>query len=351
MATQTTITDVLPSDWYSNPAVFALEQDRIFEHSWQLVGSAAQVAAPGDYLTFRAGTIPAVVTRDKGGDLHGLVNVCRHRGTEIVDGEGSVKSLQCRYHGWTYGLDGCLIAAPRAREHPSFSVNDHRLPRIQASEWFSMVFVNADPEAPALEEMLYELSEMLADTSISFHAMGKPIRRVWEIAANWKILVENFLECYHCPLVHPSFSKLIEMDDFEWRQYEHFATLGGSIRDGSGATGSDLFTAYIWPNTFLNAYPGPSNVANQVIVPLSPDRSLLVYDYFLLGDVEEAQRRDFLEFWDTVQREDIPLCESVHRGLASGTLPLINPMLPREELLGFLHRRVRRTVGDGSGVA
>jgi phenylpropionate dioxygenase-like ring-hydroxylating dioxygenase large terminal subunit len=346
MTIDATSRQVLPAQWYSDPSVFEIEQRRIFGHSWQLAGSAAQVAEPGDCLPFRAGELPLLVTRDDAGALNGMVNVCRHRGSEIVREPGRHKRLQCPYHGWTYGLDGCLRAAPRSRENPDFSVDRHRLPRAQAAEWSSMLFVNPDSDAPPLAGLLGELGTILDATSVPWSAMGTPIRREWEIQANWKILVENYLECYHCPLVHPSFSGVIDMDDFSWRESEHFIIQGGPIRDGSGATGSDLFTAYIWPNTFLNTYPGPANVTTQVIVPVAPDRSVLIYDYYFLEEVEEATQREFLEFWDIVQQEDVPLCESVHRGLASGSLPEPNLMLPREDLLGWLHGRVRGAIGD-----
>ena len=177
-----------PWVWYSDPDVLRRERERIFRSAWHYVGHAGRLSEEPSYFACETGGVPAVVTRDADGELRAFLNVCRHRGAEIAAGEGRRETLQCPYHAWTYGLDGRLRTAPRAAED---DLGEVALAPLRLEAWGPFLFVNADPDAPPLAvdvELPFDPAEL------RFHE-----RVDYSLAANWKIAVENYLECYHCP--------------------------------------------------------------------------------------------------------------------------------------------------------
>src|SRR4026208_2277592 len=207
----------LPAGWYSDSAILALERERIFKHTWQYACVKAQVAEPGDYFATKAGTIPVVLVRDKDGELKGFVNVCRHRGHVVMQGSGHRETLQCPYHAWTYGPDGCLPKAPPSRRAPRSG---------------PFVCVNAARGADSRGEPLGVLPETVAETGIDLDSLKFHHRGEYVIEANWKIAVENYLECYHCPVAHPGFSSVINVDpdSFALASSGYVSTQRGPVR-------------------------------------------------------------------------------------------------------------------------
>jgi choline monooxygenase len=190
-----------PWDWYSDPDVLRLERERIFRSAWHYVGHAGRLAEPSSYFACETGGIPVVVTRDVDGELRAFLNVCRHRGAELARGEGRRETLQCPYHAWTYGLDGRLRSAPRAAEA---DLGEVELASLRLESWGPFLFVNADPGAPspALDlELPFDPSELVFRERVEY-----------SLGANWKVAVENYLECYHCPVAHPAFSRLVDVE-------------------------------------------------------------------------------------------------------------------------------------------
>jgi phenylpropionate dioxygenase-like ring-hydroxylating dioxygenase large terminal subunit len=349
----------LPGSWYTDPAVFAEEKRRIFHHAWQYAGDAAAVANAGDFVTTRAGDVPLVVVRAPDGELTAFVNVCRHRGAEVVlEERGNRRSLQCHYHAWTYGLDGSLRAAPGERGQRDFDKTQLSLPRAQAATWGPFLFVNPDADAPPLAAALGELPRVVAASGLDLEALRLRERADYDTAANWKAIVDNQLECYHCPVAHPSFMTLVDTDDYTTEEFPTFSVQRGKVResarDGSGpyriAAGvEDSFYAFLWPNFALNVYPGPGNVSVNVYVPLAPDRTLARYHYYFADAVSDEELAEFIRFIDQVQREDIVLCESVQRGLTSGFYDRGRLIEGREDGLRHFQRLVHGALaGDGS---
>lgn len=222
----------LPWSWYDDPEVLRLEQERIFARAWQYVGRVGQAARPGDYFASRVGDVPAVVVRDQAGMLRAFLNVCRHRGAELVDGDGRRETLQCHYHAWTYALDGSLRAAPRSDREPDFDQDELSLLPLQVDSWGPFLFVNPDREAAPLADTLGELPEIVASSGIDLDSLAFHARLDYELEANWKIAVENFLECYHCPVAHPGFSGVVDVDPdaYTLEAHETFASQFGTIR-------------------------------------------------------------------------------------------------------------------------
>jgi phenylpropionate dioxygenase-like ring-hydroxylating dioxygenase large terminal subunit len=334
----------LPASWYVDSAVFAAEKQQIFRRCWQYAGLAEDLSRPGDFFTYEAGDVPLIVLRDRDGCLRAFVNVCRHRGSQLIlESCGNRKSLQCGYHAWTYDLDGSLRAAPGEKAEAGFDRAEFHLAPAQVDTWGPFVFVNPDPGAPPLAEVLGELPRLVDETGIELSAIRRRRRDRYEIAANWKVVVDNYLECYHCPVAHPAFADLIDLDQYTIRTYDAFSTQTGPVTDSARTGKRSLYSigegveagfyVYLWPNFMLNIYPGPGNVSLNLILPAGVDRTVARYEYCFVEAVGDEEVSDFVRFIDQVQREDTALCESVQRGLASGAFGQGKLMLSRERAL------------------
>lgn len=356
----------LPAAWYTDPASFARERERIFRRHWQYVGLAEQVANPGDFFTCALGEAPLVVVRDEAGALRAFANVCRHRGSQLVlEACGSRKTLQCAYHAWTYNLDGSLRAAPGMKDEPGFDPRAFPLHAVPVAMWGPFIFVNPDRAARPLGELLGTLPDLVAATGLDLGGLRRRVRRTYDIAANWKVVVDNYLECYHCPVAHQGFCDLIDVSSYEVAEYEYFSTQTGKLKesakasDGASAPGlydvrgevREGFYAFLWPNFTLNIYPGPGNVSLNLFLPLAVDRTLAVYDYCFVDAVGATEERDFVAFIDRVQEEDVALCESVQRGLRSGYFDQGKLMLRRESGLRHFQKLVYRSLARGSAIS
>jgi choline monooxygenase len=353
-----TMTQTLPYDWYVDPSVLRREQERIFGRFWQYVARADQVAEPGRFSTGRLGSIPIVVVRGRDGELRGFVNVCRHRGSVICKGEGRRETLQCPYHAWTYDLDGSLRAAPRADSEPGFDAAGLGLVPVQVESWGPFVFANAAADAPPLGEQLGELPALLAATGLDLGQLVFHRRDENRYEANWKVCAENFLECYHCAVAHPSFSKAIDiapgsytLEAHRWvaSQYGVARDGGGGVYDADGAVTRGQFHL-LFPATVINVMPGPPNLSIGPIVPLEAETTYRYLDYFFLPDVDERWLADFLELDVQVGREDLALVERVQAGLGSGALPFGALMPGSERLIGHFQSLVVETLGADTTV-
>jgi phenylpropionate dioxygenase-like ring-hydroxylating dioxygenase large terminal subunit len=329
-----------PWSWYRDPAVLEREEDEIFRRTWQYVGVLGeQNVVPG-----WAGRVPVVVVRDETGAERAFVNVCRHRGSVVVEEPGSRKTLQCGYHAWTYGLDGSLRTAPRAEELGDRS--DLGLVELRLGAWGPFRFVNVDGDAPPLEDVLGEVPAMLAEGGIDVDTLEFHHRVDWELSANWKIATENFLECYHCAVAHPGFSSMVETGPDEYRLEArpwHLSQFG-RLKDPTGALLPEGQFHLLWPNTGINVFPGRPNLSIGPILPLAPGRTRRVLDYFFAPDEEEAWIAEFLEFDDQVGREDTKLIESVQRGAGSGAIPDGRLLPESEQLVAAFQVRLREAL-------
>jgi choline monooxygenase len=331
----------LPYDWYSDPAVLRLERERVFRRAWQYAARADQVAEPGSFCTVDAGGIPIVLVRDQESTLRAFVNVCRHRGSLVCEGEGKRETLQCPYHAWTYDLDGSLRAAPRSEREPGFDKERLGLVPVLADTWGPFVFVNPDADAAPLAETLGELPGLVAAAGLDVDALRFLKRSSSEYEANWKVCCENFLECYHCQVAHPGFSKVVDVsvDAYTLEESRFFSSQFGPVReawkgefDPRGPVERGQFH-FLWPNVTLNIMPGHPNLSIGPVVPAGPERTSRFLDYFVGPEVEDDWIRDLLEFDDQVGAEDTVLVERVQRGLRGGGLEHGRLMLESERLI------------------
>jgi choline monooxygenase len=337
----------LPASWYSDEAVLQRERERIFTSAWQYAGPAELVAEPGSFLASVAGHIPVVVTRAQDGELRALVNVCRHRGHVVAQGAGSRATLQCPYHAWTYELDGTLRRAPRSEREPGFDPDGLSLLPVAIGTWGPFVFVNPNPDAPPLQEALGHLPQTVARSGLDLDGLRFHSHVPWEQPVNWKVALENYLECYHCPTAHPGFSKVIDVDPDSYRLSveELVSSQTGPLRE-EAADGDMRQSQYhfVWPNTTINISPGPQNVSIERWVPLGPRATVEATDYFFGEGVPAERIEESIAFDTQVASEDVSLVRSVQRGLDSRTVEQGRLMPESEQLVAAFQRRVHDTL-------
>jgi len=334
----------LPWSWYSDPALLRLESERIFARTWQYVGHVGQASEPASYFTSTAGEIPIVVTRTRDDELRAFVNVCRHRGHAVAQGVGRRETLQCGYHAWTYGLDGELITAPRSEREQGFDRAELGLVTVAVDRWGPFVFVNPDVDAAPLQESLGDVPALLAE-AIDVDSLVHHFRVEWELAANWKVACENFLECYHCPVAHPSFSKVVDVHPDAYRLQTSGLTSSqfGQVRENGGPayTGREIGGSqfhFVWPNFGLNVFPGEPNLSCGPILPGGPERTARFLDYFFGADVDQAWIDELLELDNQVGMEDSILIEGVQRGMRAGAIGEGRLMSASEPLIAHFQR-------------
>jgi choline monooxygenase len=352
--TRAALTHTLPYDWYVDPAALDVEHERIFDTAWQYVGHAGQVAEPGTVVAARAGRTPVLLTRARDGVLRGFVNVCRHRGFVLCDGEERRETIQCPYHAWTYGLDGALRSAPRADRELDLDHGELGLLPVSVDTWGPFVFANPLAGAPPLAEQLGELPHVMTETGIDldrlvFAFRGEPAPYV----ANWKVIVENFLECYHCPVAHPSLARAIDVgaDAYRLRTHPTFSSQhavarngGGGVYDAAGEVEQGQFHL-LFPNTTVNVMPGHPNLSIGPVLPDGPERTLRYLDYFFAPDVDGAWRDEFMVLDAAVGDEDRVLVERVQAGIRSRGVPDGRLMPESERLIAHFQELVLAAVG------
>jgi glycine betaine catabolism A len=342
-------TKTLPQRYFVSPEIFAEEQKSIFSKEWLLVGHQSQIPKPGDYFLATITGESVIVTRDQKSQVRGFYNVCRHRGTRLKeDACGHASAIQCPYHAWTYGLDGRLVGAPHMDEVPGFEKADYPLRQVNLGVWEGFILVNlADGEARLRSEAtarqrsgdFISLERWFAPLNGKFlhwnMSILQPAKRIeYDVRANWKLMFENYSECYHCPGVHPQLQKVSPYDSAE-NDLREGPFLGGfmKINPGKSLTMSgnacaafvgkienlqQVFYYSIFPNMLLSLHP--EYVMVHQLWPQSPERTLIVCDWLFHPDA--FQRKDFnpqdaIEFWDMTNKQDWHVCELSQQGISS----------------------------------
>jgi choline monooxygenase len=315
----------LPSQLYTDPEVFAAEKENVFARSWQVVGHHDQVARPGDYFTTEWNGEPLLLVRGLDSKLRGFYNVCRHRAGPPAEGCGSRRLFRCGYHGWTYGLDGSLISSTEMEGVKDFHAEDFALTPVKVEEWFNFIFVNLEDDCAPLRECLGEMPAQAGNCHIDGMKLFE--RRTYDMKCNWKTYVDNYLEGYHLPSVHPGLNRELDYNAYVVEPHENYVRQFSPIRGAQPGdaiprryreAGEDLTTDYFWvfPNWMLNCYP--DNVSLNIVVPLEPERTLAIFEWYLA----EAQHsspaaKASVEFSHQIQVEDIAICEAVQKNLRS----------------------------------
>lgn len=340
----------LPARFYVGETMLAMEKRAVFARSWQLVAHQGQLAEAGDHVVEQVGDVPVIVVRGQDGVLRAFPNVCRHRAGPLAlcNGKGA-RALHCKYHGWSYTLEGQLRSAPEMQGAADFDVSSIRLPPLRVVEWQGLVFVALSENVPPFEEVYAGISERIAPIDLA--AMRFLRRDSYDIACNWKVYIDNFLEGYHLPHVHPGLSKVLDYrvydtELFPWHSLQHSPLRNSGDIYGDG----EAFYYFVYPNVMLNIMPG--RLQTNRILPLGPDRCRVEFDYYYAQDAgAQARIANDQAFSDEVQAEDITICEAVQKGLVSGTYEAGRLCPKRESALWLFHNQLRAAYAAVGGAA
>ncbi len=332
--------EALPAPWYCEPSTVAVERARVFDRGWHLLAHASRLRAPGDHVVADCAGLPVIAVRGADGALRAFHNVCRHRAGPIALCDGlAAKSLRCKYHGWTYTLEGRLRSAPEMQGAEGFEVDNIQLPRLDVREWQGLVFASVDAAAAApFDALVAGIGERLGPGRELATYSGHR-RAAYEIACNWKVYVDNFLEGYHVPHVHPALNRMLDYRSYRTELAPWSALQWSPLESDPALYGDgDALYWWLWPNTMLNVLPG--RLQTNRVVPLGVDRCRVEFDTYYAPGNEQSADAD-LAFSDEVQHEDIGICETVQRGLASGSYSSgpLNPL--RETALAHFHALLR----------
>jgi Rieske 2Fe-2S family protein len=341
---------LLPREAYTDPAVFAWEQEHFLRRRWVCVARSEELPAPGDQRAVSVGKDSVLLVRGKDGALRAFANACRHRGHELLPCDAPAaknRTIVCPYHAWTYALDGRLIAAPNFRHVKSFDASEFPLMTVPAEEWHGYVFLNASGDAGPLADQLGDLDDVVAPYDIA--SLVTLARHDYVVDSNWKVLSENYNECYHCPTIHPELCAVSPPDsggDYEgvgaWVGGWMELIDGGQTMSLSGASEGPLIDGLdqersktvgyvdVFPNLLISVHP--DYVMSHRLTPLSATATRIECTWAF--PKAAAERAGFdpsyaVDFWDITNKQDWGACESVQRGLASPTW-VPGPIAPME---------------------
>ena len=321
----------IPARWYLEPDFLTAEKERVFWRTWQPVARSEDLLRGGDYVTCELLGEPLVIARTVEGGLNAFYNVCRHRAARVAQGKGNRKSLQCQYHGWTYGLDGRLRRAPEFDGVQEWQAEQVCLQSVQVAEWHPFVYVNLDPAALPLQSFLEPIAAEVRERGFNVANMRLAERRDYTVDCNWKVYVDNYLEGYHIPIAHPGLFRELDYDQYRVQTFAHYSKQHAPMRPASDVTVHDRDRRYlrteaeeealyywVFPNVMLNFYP--DNLQMNIILPLDHERTLTIFEWYFeqpgSGPGWESMQQS-VAFSDQVQKEDIALCEMVQQGLRS----------------------------------
>jgi choline monooxygenase len=344
------VASTLPSRYYVDPKYLAEEMEKIFARTWQIVGRSEQVARPGDYFTAQLCGEPLLLVKDAEMKLRGFYNVCRHRAGPPAEGCGSRKVFRCGYHGWTYGLDGRLLNAPEMEGTSNFCMEEFALRPVRVEEWEGQVFVNLNEHAEELREALRELPGQVA--KYKFGEMKLAGRRDYHMQCNWKVYIDNYLEGYHLPSVHPSLNRELDYNAYVTTLYERHSAQVSPIRGPENEANverrykqadGDLSAEYYWifPNWMLNCYP--DNVSLNIVLPTGSETCVAIFEWYF-PEKTIAAAEETMKFSDEIQLEDGKICETVHKNLKSRSYDRGRYSVKQERGVHQFHRLYAETM-------
>jgi choline monooxygenase len=315
----------IPAPWYFDSRIAALERNSVFSATWQVVGRTDQVRDNGQFFTAELAGEPLVVVRREHGELRAFYNVCRHHAAAVVtEAQGSARQFRCPYHGWTYGIDGALKGMVEFEGVSNFDRANNGLVPVRVDTWENFVFVNLDGRAAPLKDFLGVVPELVAPLELS-NKLRFFDRRVYTLNCNWKVYVDNYLDGgYHVPHAHKGLSSVIEYTKYTIENFDRACLQSSPLSsDASSEAGvaatrqGRAFYLWIYPNFMINAYERVMDT--NLVLPLAIDRCAVVFDYYFADTsvAAEVRNRESIAVSERVQDEDMAICDSVQRGLAS----------------------------------
>jgi choline monooxygenase len=317
----------LPATWYYDPVIYQQEKENIFFRSWQFMGFAADVNVPGSFMRGRIFDQELLITRDRHMQLHAFYNVCPHRGSIVATEEkGCKNTLICMYHGWTFDLDGRLKAAGNSENIAGFDLGEFGLREVHVEELAGMVFVNLDPDATSLREEAGDIVDDFRTAVPGFDQLTVWRRDPFTLQANWKIAIENFLECYHCPYAHPRFMGgkdtlcTLTFESVEKRKWSRHIMRSGRPENiaynfSPDDPIQDGWIWMLWPNTLFMTWPAGPNFFVFHVMPDGPERTRETFDLMCIGEPGPTERAMFEYHSEIVNGEDVAVVEGVQKAI------------------------------------
>jgi choline monooxygenase len=345
----------IPSAWYFDPEIYALECRKVFGGSWQYAGRAEQVKEPGSFLTVEIAGEPVLVVRDEKGALHAFHNVCRHRAAQVINEPcGHVSKLRCRYHGWTYDLAGRLRGTPEFNGVEDFPIEREGLVPMHVDVWGPLVFVHQGEPKLTLAQYLSPLPERTQQAGLErLHFAG---RRTYDITCNWKVFVDNYQDGgYHVNTVHPALSGALNYAEYRTENHPWCGVQISPMKQAKDATIGKVragdFAYYWWffPNLMINIYQGVMDT--NLVLPLGPDRCRVYFDFYfenVQGAAAERFIADSIAVAHQVQLEDQEVCEEVQHGLKSRSYDTGRFSVKRETGCYHFHQLLARKLREAA---
>jgi len=351
----------LPGQYYTDPAIFALEQSRLFESMWFCAVRSSDLPTPGSFKKVQVGRESVLLVRGRDGQLRSFLNICRHRGAQIcTEDSGEVKrAFQCPYHAWTYGFDGKLVAAPNLTKMPDIDRTEYGLVPVSLREWLGDAWVCLAKDPPSFEdEVIADVVERLGDVESIEHyeldSLSVGRRITYDVTANWKLIIENFMECYHCATIHPELTEVLpEFADGYAAQYfvGHGAEFGDDVKGFTvdGSEGFDklpgvdeehdrrYYAITVRPTAFINLVP--DHVIFHRMFPVSADRTIVECDWLYSREVVESGKdvTRSVELFHRVNEQDFAACERTQPSMSSRAYANGGVLVPSEHHIGEFH--------------
>lgn len=310
--------ETMPSEWYFENRFLEVEKRDIFLKEWQLIGSKSRIKNPGDVLVSEVANNPIVVVCQHDKTLKAFYNVCQHRGGPLAYENCNTNSLQCKYHGWVYKLDGELKNA-RGFDESILKKDNFGMVEVGVCEWMGQVFVNLSKNPNDIGSRLNKIKDLIAPLDVTQYKFV--FRESYEIACNWKVYMDNFLEGFHIPFVHPKLNQVIDYKQYKTELFKYFSLQWCPLENDLSPYGSvksanenKAYYFTIFPNIILNIAPG--RLQTNIVEPTTSRSCVVHFDYHFENSETSNIEKD-AEFSELVQREDIQICESVQKGLES----------------------------------
>ncbi len=308
--------ETIPSAWYTEEIIYEFEIDLLFNQSWQCVGHVNQLQNVGDYILFELFGNPLIIIKSDNEKPQAFYNVCKHRGGPLAIEPGNTKLLQCKYHGWTYKLDGSLHKQPKFEGVKDFDKNDFCLSSLNTIVWEGLIFIALEKPAVRLSDLLSSIKDKIAPIDINEYKFYQRVE--YQMHCNWKVYVDNYLEGYHLPFIHPGLSKVLSVKEYLTETSEHYSLQYSPLQANEIYGRGEAYYYFIFPNIMLNILPG--RLQTNLVLPVSKNKSRVIFDYYFSDFTSSDSIKRIKEgiiFSDEVQKEDIFICEKVQRGLES----------------------------------
>mgnify|MGYP000678186135 CR=1 FL=1 len=338
----------LPAEYYTDSQIFEQEIEQVFRSSWQYVGDTSRLSKAGDFLMRHINETSVLAVRDDNGMLRAFYNVCAHRGSQIEDETAGNRSrFQCPYHAWTYSLTGELTKTPNfPGKKPVFEKNECGLTSLPVSTFGPLAFVSLETTEAAVRELLAPITETFDQYAVDeFEYVCSDTH---SIDCNWKVYIDNYLECDHCQFNHPSFTAAVDMDTYDIECYNALVVQSAplsaeGIRDKtpsvvSRSAADRYFSVWMWPNVTIDIAPWTMEIG--YVNPVSPNRTVVYSEFFNRSGEQTPEWSRSYEYSKQIMAEDVALCERHQKGLSSGGFQT-GPLSPTEQGLRHFQRKIR----------